>query len=135
MVGVRRPGYRRRFSPANAVNIFSRHLHAEAVTGGGVRVSHSDVYSNGSVLVVKVNVFNHPVQDANTGTPASNVDLSKRRAAAVVASLVALGVVRDRLTRAAFGDTKPIGTNASDHVSGRCPASASCSKSCRFDAK
>lgn len=134
MVGVRRPGYRRRFSPANAVNIFSRHLHAEAVAGGGVRVSPSDVYSNGSVLVAKVNVFNHP-QDDNTGTPASNVDLSKRHAAAVVASLVAHDVVRDRLTSAAFGDTKPIGTNASDHVSGRCPASASCSKSCRRDAK
>jgi outer membrane protein OmpA-like peptidoglycan-associated protein len=34
------------------------HLHAEAVAAGGVRVSPSDVYSNGSVLVVKLNVMN-----------------------------------------------------------------------------
>ena len=50
----------------------------------------------------------------NTGNPASNVDLSRRRAAAVVASLVAHGVVRDRLTSAGFGDTRPLGTNATD---------------------
>ena len=34
------------------------HLHAEAVAAGGIRVSPSDVFSNSSVLVVKVNVVN-----------------------------------------------------------------------------
>ncbi len=34
------------------------YLHAEAVTSGGVRVSPADVFSNGSVLVVKINVLN-----------------------------------------------------------------------------
>jgi outer membrane protein OmpA-like peptidoglycan-associated protein len=34
------------------------HLHAEAVSAGGVRVSPSDVFSNSAVLVVKVNVMN-----------------------------------------------------------------------------
>lgn len=34
------------------------YLHAEAVTAGGVRVSPADVFSNGSVLVVKINVSN-----------------------------------------------------------------------------
>ncbi len=34
------------------------HLHAEAVAAGGVRVSPSDVFSNSSLLVVKVNILN-----------------------------------------------------------------------------
>src|SRR5260221_10442726 len=34
------------------------HMHAESVSVSGVRVSPSDVYSNGSVLVVKLNVLN-----------------------------------------------------------------------------
>jgi outer membrane protein OmpA-like peptidoglycan-associated protein len=49
-----------------------------------------------------------------TGNPAANLELSKRRAAAVVAALVAKGVSKDRLVSQGFGDTKPIDSNSTE---------------------
>ena len=51
----------------------------------------------------------------NSGTPAANLALSKNRAAAVKAYLVAnFGIPADRLTTSGFGDTKPTGDNRTD---------------------
>lgn len=50
----------------------------------------------------------------NQGNAAANVDLSKRRAAAVVAALTARGIARERLTSNGFGDTKPLDVNTTD---------------------
>ncbi|CAN5892788.1 hypothetical protein BH11MYX4_BH11MYX4_33660 [soil metagenome] len=50
----------------------------------------------------------------NRGTPAANLELSKRRAASVVAALVARGVTRARLKSAGYGETRPLDSNASD---------------------
>ena len=50
----------------------------------------------------------------NRGTPGTNLDLSRRRAASVMAALVARGVSKTRLKSAGFGETRPLETNASD---------------------
>jgi outer membrane protein OmpA-like peptidoglycan-associated protein len=50
----------------------------------------------------------------NRGTPGANLELSKRRAASVMAALVARGVSRTRLKSAGFGETTPLESNASD---------------------
>lgn len=50
----------------------------------------------------------------NQGNAASNLDLSKRRAASVVAALVARGIARGRLASNGFGDTKPLDVNTTD---------------------
>jgi outer membrane protein OmpA-like peptidoglycan-associated protein len=50
----------------------------------------------------------------NKGTPATNLDLSKRRAAAVMAALVARGVSKSRLKSAGLGESKPLDSNAND---------------------
>lgn len=47
----------------------------------------------------------------NVGDPASNQALSEKRAAAVVAYLVELGVAADRLTSIGYGDTRPVVDN------------------------
>ena len=47
----------------------------------------------------------------STGTPASNLVLSKERAAAVKNYLVENGIAADRLTSEGYGDTKPIESN------------------------
>ncbi len=48
----------------------------------------------------------------NVGSKASNLQLSKGRAAAVKAALVAGGIAADSLTSEGFGDTKPVADNA-----------------------
>lgn len=50
----------------------------------------------------------------STGSPAANLELSKRRAAAVLAALSQRGVSRSRLVSTGFGDAKPLETNATD---------------------
>jgi outer membrane protein OmpA-like peptidoglycan-associated protein len=49
-----------------------------------------------------------------TGPSSVNRELSNRRAAAVVAALVARGVRRDRLRSIGLGDTQPLDSNATD---------------------
>jgi outer membrane protein OmpA-like peptidoglycan-associated protein len=58
--------------------------------------------------VGKVEVAGHT---DNQGADASNLDLSQRRAAAVVKYLVGRGVSAERLTPMGYGETKPIATN------------------------
>lgn len=49
----------------------------------------------------------------NQGTPAGNLDLSGRRAAAVKAFLMAnYGIASTRLSTKGYGETKPVATNA-----------------------
>lgn len=48
------------------------------------------------------------------GASASNLDLSKRRASAVMAALLARGVSRDRLQSSGLGDTQPIESNSTE---------------------
>ncbi|MBS2014220.1 MAG: OmpA family protein [Deltaproteobacteria bacterium] len=50
----------------------------------------------------------------NRGTAARNLDLSKRRAASVMAALVAKGISKDRLTSNGYGMERPIDSNATD---------------------
>ena len=47
----------------------------------------------------------------NQGAPAKNLDLSKRRAAAVKTYLASKGVATTRLISEGFGQTKPVGDN------------------------
>ena len=66
-------------------------------------------------------VLNHPQAAARRitleghtdaiGTEAYNLDLSRRRAAAVAQELVARGVQRDRLTAEGFGKQRPVAPN------------------------
>ncbi len=49
-----------------------------------------------------------------TSTPAHNLDLSKRRAATVMAALVAGGIDAKRLTATGFGQTKPVASNTTE---------------------
>ena len=44
-------------------------------------------------------------------SPAHNLGLSQRRAAAVKAALVAAGTAADRMKTAGFGQTKPVASN------------------------
>lgn len=50
----------------------------------------------------------------NVGTPEANLRLSRDRAAAVKARLVAGGIAADRLATSGFGDTQPVGDNATE---------------------
>ena len=50
----------------------------------------------------------------NVGVGGANLDLSKRRAEAVVAALIAKGIASSRLTATGFGDTKPVADNTTD---------------------
>lgn len=50
----------------------------------------------------------------NRGTAARNLDLSKRRAASVMAALVAKGISRDRLASNGYGLERPLDTNNTD---------------------
>ena len=48
------------------------------------------------------------------GVAGENLDLSRRRATAVVAALITKGVSRDRLLSSGLGDTRPLGTNSTE---------------------
>ncbi len=50
----------------------------------------------------------------NVGAKASNLQLSKGRAGAVKAALVARGVSAERLATEGYGDTKPVGDNSTE---------------------
>ena len=59
---------------------------------------------------LRISIEGHTDSD---GDDASNLDLSKRRAAAVKSALVSTyGVAADRLQTQGFGETKPVGDNA-----------------------
>lgn len=60
---------------------------------------------------LKVEVGGHT---DNTGTPATNLNLSQRRAESVMAALVAGGIDASRLSAKGYGDTKPVVGNDSD---------------------
>src|SRR4051794_40137225 len=55
------------------------HLRAEAVAASGVRVSPSNVFSNSSVLVVKVNVINEAGSAILVDTDATRLTLADGR--------------------------------------------------------
>lgn len=55
------------------------HLHAEAVSARGVRVSPSEVFSNSAVLVVKVNVINEGGAPITLDTDAVRLTLADGR--------------------------------------------------------
>jgi len=50
----------------------------------------------------------------NRGTPATNLELSRRRAASVMAALVARGVSKGGLKSAGLGETRPLDSNTND---------------------
>lgn len=50
----------------------------------------------------------------NSGASDHNKDLSNRRAGAVAEALASVGVARDRMTVAGFGETRPVASNAND---------------------
>ncbi len=50
----------------------------------------------------------------NVGAKAANLQLSKGRASAVKAALVARGVAAERLSTEGYGDTKPVGDNSTE---------------------
>lgn len=50
----------------------------------------------------------------NRGNASANLDLSKRRAKAVMAALVARGISASRLESAGYGDTRPLEQNTTD---------------------
>ena len=50
----------------------------------------------------------------STGNAARNLELSKARAASVVAAITAAGIDAGRLEAAGFGDTRPVADNATD---------------------
>ncbi len=60
---------------------------------------------------LKVGVEGHT---DNTGSPETNMTLSKARAVSVVAALTSAGIAAARLTPAGFGQTKPIADNRTE---------------------
>lgn len=50
----------------------------------------------------------------NRGSPSTNLELSRRRAASVMAALVARGVSKARLKSSGLGETRPLDSNAND---------------------
>ena len=58
--------------------------------------------------ILQVEVQGHTDSE---GTDADNLDLSQRRAAAVMRYLTAQGITPDRLTAVGYGETKPVGSN------------------------
>lgn len=50
----------------------------------------------------------------STGNAARNLELSRARAASVVAAITAAGIDAGRLEAAGFGDTRPVADNATD---------------------
>jgi outer membrane protein OmpA-like peptidoglycan-associated protein len=50
----------------------------------------------------------------STGSDEHNLDLSRRRAATVKSYLLLYGIAGDRLTTTGFGESKPVGDNATE---------------------
>lgn len=61
--------------------------------------------------IVKLRVEGHT---DSRGSADANLELSKRRASAVAAALVARGIGRERLTSNGFGDARPLDANTTD---------------------
>ncbi len=55
----------------------------------------------------------------NVGDPKKNKDLSDRRAKNVLAELVKMGIVKDRLTAEGYGQENPVASNATDEGKAR----------------
>jgi len=98
------------------------------VTLGGVLFysGKSDLLSSGSADMIRLADFfkRNPQRSAtiegytdSVGSAASNLSLSGRRANAVMAELVKLGVASDRLSTRAFGEEQPVAGN--DTAAGR----------------
>ncbi len=102
------------------------------VENGQVKITDQIKFKTGSAVILKES---QPIIDAvskvmkdhpeikhvrveghtdDRGAAKMNRDLSKRRAASVVAALVKAGIARDHLTSDGFGPDKPIDTNGTD---------------------
>jgi cytochrome c oxidase subunit II len=92
-----------------------KHINFETGSDKLTDDSHFELDNLASALAanpnVKIELDGHT---DNVGNPASNLDLSKRRAASALNYLVAKGVAAARLTSNGFGDLKPISPNDSD---------------------
>jgi outer membrane protein OmpA-like peptidoglycan-associated protein len=102
------------------------------VEGGQVKISSQIKFKTGSAVILKES---QPIIDAvaaimkahpeithvlveghtdNKGSAAGNKTLSKKRAASVLAALVAVGIEKGRLTSDGFGQERPIDSNSTD---------------------
>ena len=97
------------------------YLHAEAVTAGGVRVSPADVFSNGSVLVVKINVSNQAKSAIVVDKGAMRLVLADGRILARVRRSRRRSIRRRRISSAStFAPTASSGRRSRARSSG-CP--------------
>jgi outer membrane protein OmpA-like peptidoglycan-associated protein len=74
----------------------------------------ADALKNDPQAVVRVD--GHADRTGWKGNVGSNLVLSDARAAAIVLALVKLGIPRDRIRSAAFGDTRPIDDRATEEA-------------------
>jgi outer membrane protein OmpA-like peptidoglycan-associated protein len=102
------------------------------VEGGQVKISSQIKFKTGSAVILKES---QPIIDAvaaimkahteiahvqveghtdNKGSAQGNLTLSKKRAASVLAALVAVGIEKTRLSSEGFGQEKPIDSNSTD---------------------
>ena len=75
----------------------------------GSALFHDRLPRHPDLNTVRVEVAGHT---DNLGSPASSLPLSERRAAAVKAELVRLGVTADRIVAHGYGQAFPIASNA-----------------------
>jgi OmpA-OmpF porin, OOP family len=87
----------------------------EFVTGGAavkaasVKVLQALANNMAGCAALKIEIAGHT---DNVGNPASNMALSQARARSVMAVLVKAGVAAERMVAKGYGDTKPVGDNA-----------------------
>ncbi|MEI8147332.1 MAG: OmpA family protein, partial [Alphaproteobacteria bacterium] len=94
-----------------------------AVLASGIirfRVARADILGEGTALLNRVADVLNDCRDVafqveghtdSDGSPEANLDLSGRRAQAVVDYLVQRGIDRSKLTAVGFGETRPVAPN------------------------